>query len=76
LDPAVALLGPFDLVASNPFVSLPPRRSLPSRQWVPLALWQQLCSLCAAQGILLPSVSAQPILRSRWTKVKKRKHRA
>jgi hypothetical protein len=73
LDPAVALLGPFDLVASAPFASSTARRSLPSRQWVPLALWQQLCTLCAAQGILMPSVSAQPVLRSRWTKTKKRK---
>jgi hypothetical protein len=76
LDPAVALLGPFDLVASAPFASPTVRRPLSSRQWVPLALWQQLCALCAAQGILLPSVSAQPVLRSRWTKTKKRKRRS
>jgi hypothetical protein len=76
LDPAVALLGPFDLVASVPFAPSPPRRSSPSRQWVPPVLWQQLCSICAAQGILLPSVSAQPVIRSHWTKTKKRKRRS
>jgi hypothetical protein len=76
LDPTVALLGPFDLVASVPFASAPPRRSSPSRQWVPPFLWQQLCAICAAQGILLPSVSAQPVIRSRWTKTKKQKRRS
>jgi hypothetical protein len=70
-DPSVALLGPFDLASSTPFSSDVCRRS--SRQWVPLAIWQQLCCLCSSRGILLPSVSAQPVVRSRWTKAKKRK---
>ena len=70
LNPLVALVGPFNLATSSPFSSL----IRPSaRQWVPLSMWQQLCSLCASRGILLPSVSPQPVLRSRWTKTKKRK---
>ena len=70
-DPSVALLGPFDLASSAPFSQESSRRS--SNQWVPLIYWQQLCSICASHGILLPSVSAQPIIHSRWTKTKKQK---
>jgi hypothetical protein len=62
LNPLIALVGPFDLATSSPFSS----SIRPSaRQWVPLSIWQQLCSLCASQGILLPSISPQPVLRSR-----------
>ena len=70
-DSSVALLGPFDLLSSAPH-SAPAARRL-SRQWAPLSLWQHLCSICAGLGILPPSVSAHPVLRSRWTKTKKRK---
>jgi hypothetical protein len=70
-DPSVALLGPFDLASSAPFSQESSRRS--SNQWVPLVYWQQLCSICASLGILLPSISAQPVICSRWTKTKKRK---
>jgi hypothetical protein len=70
-DPSVALLGPFDLLPSAPLSPPSTRRS--PRQWAPLSLWQHLCSICAALGILPPSVSAHPILRSKWTKTKKRK---
>lgn len=70
LNPLVALVGPFNLATSSPFSS----SIRPSaRQWVPLSMWQQLCSLCASRGILLPSVLPQPVLCSRWTKTKKRK---
>jgi hypothetical protein len=70
-NPSVALIGPFNLTFSAPFSNDTSQRS--TRQWVPLVIWQQLCSICATQGILLPSVSAQPVVRSRWTKTKKRK---
>ena len=68
-DKSVSLLGPFDLVASAPYGSAVTTRQS-TRQWVPTALWQQLCSICASRGILLPSISAQPVIRSRWTKKK------
>jgi hypothetical protein len=69
---SVALIGLFDLVSLAPFSfeGITPRAS---RQWVPFIFWQQLCSLCACHGILLPSISAQPVVRSKWTKTKKRK---
>jgi hypothetical protein len=70
-DSLVTLLGPFDLLPSAPHSPPSARRS--SRQWAPLSLWQHLCSICAGLGILPPSVSAHPILWSRWTKTKKRK---
>jgi hypothetical protein len=71
-DPSVALLGPFNLVnTSAPFSSTSTRRS--SCQWVPLSLWHDICSICASLSIFPPSVSAQPVIRSRWTKSKKRK---
>jgi hypothetical protein len=74
-DPSVSLLGPFDLVASAPYGSAVTTRQS-TRQWVPTALWHELCSICASRGILLPSISAQPVIRSRWTKTKKRKRSA
>jgi hypothetical protein len=70
LDPTVALVGPFDLV---PFAPDTTTNRPSARQWVPLPIWHTLCSLCASKGILPPSISSQPILRSRWTKTKKRK---
>ena len=74
-DKSVSLLGPFDLVASAPYGSAVTTRQS-TRQWVPTALWHELCSICASRGILLPSISAQPVIRSRWTKTKKRKRSA
>jgi hypothetical protein len=70
LNPSIALVGPFNLATSSPFSSLIQPLA---HQWVPLSIWQQLCSLYASQGILLPSISPQLILRSRCTKTKKRK---
>jgi hypothetical protein len=59
LSDTTYLLGPFDFI--------------PATRTISAHIWSDLFVCCAARGIIPPTLSLQPMLRSKWSRLAKRK---